>query len=290
MSDIYLKDILADGDLLRRVGANPEGISPAALAGVMGAARTFVHNGSTYQADGRRVFVGGEDPTADGVTAQAGDIWADPGAGSMSAWWEGEWKPIGSGATGGLALPLTRTWSGDRLDGIFAAMHSAAGMNPALIPPDAPVPGITATQSSNIDSARVAYRVTDWSNQENAGVGFGESHTGNAASSWWQADFRDLRFQITRIGILARSGGGLNPRNFKVQESADGSSWTDLLTVTAGPTNGNWWSSAISGSTAKRFIRILQTGANSGPSDNGSSPTNHLVLGEVEMWGTLSAP
>lgn len=194
-------------------------------------------------------------------------------------------------AQSAFSLPLTRTWAGDRLDGVLAALHVAAGMNPALIRPDAPIPGITATQSSNIDSGRVAHRATDWSNAENTGVGFGETHTGNFANSWWQADFRGLRFQITRIGILGRSSGGLNPRNFKVQESADGSSWTDLLTVTAdGPANNSWWSSAISGSTATRFIRILQTGGNSGPSDNGSAPTNHLVLGEVEMWGTLSAP
>lgn len=199
-------------------------------------------------------------------------------------------RSVGTGG-GAFSLPLTRTWSANRLDGIFSAMHAAAGMNPALIHPSAPVRGYTASQSTNLTANHVAWRATDWSNVENSGPGFGESHTGNFANSWWQANFQDLRLELTHIGILARGSGGLNPRNFKVQESADGVAWTDLLTVTnEGPTNGNWWSSAITGATPSRYIRILQTGGNSGSSDNGSNPTNHLVLGEVEMWGTLSEP
>lgn len=57
-------------------GADPYvWLDPSALDGAVGGATVYVHDGSTYQLTGGRIFVGPEDPTADGFTVVDGDIW-----------------------------------------------------------------------------------------------------------------------------------------------------------------------------------------------------------------------
>jgi hypothetical protein len=142
---------------------------------------------------------------------------------------------------------------------------------------------VTVSQNSNVDGTRLAFRALDRNNTTsgNAAQG-GESHTGGGADQWWKVDFGSgYEFTPTRLGILGRSTSGYHPRNFKLQGSANDSTWTDLLTVSAdGPTDNAWWTSAVSGSAAYRYIRIITTG-------NNSSSDTHLVMGALEMWGTL---
>lgn len=199
------------------------------------------------------------------------------------------------GQLGVITLPETWTWITDYPNGVFNALGYSYGasngqtgvyLNPAgggtglyangLF--TSPV-GLTVTQSSDQDGTRVASKALDHSVDPNDGC----SHTQSIANSWWKVDFGSGHtFTPTRLGICGRASGGLEPRNFKLQGSNDNSTWTDLLTVTNdGPADNAWWSSTVSGSSGYRYLRIYETGANSGGSD-------YLILGEVEMWGTLA--
>lgn len=208
------------------------------------------------------------------------------------------WDPLPTSPGGGtsapspLSLPYTAIHDADEPDGIFSAMARQGGafINPAFIPFRKAVDptlvgcyGYTATQASNQDTYRLAYRATDGSLAENGDVvQGGESHTTAAASRWWKADFGANDVVLTKFAMAGRDGAsGLYPRNWKVQGSNDDVAWTDLATVVgAGPSSGTWYSVTITDATAWRYVRVLQTGNNSGG-------TTHLVIGAVEMWGTL---
>lgn len=168
-------------------------------------------------------------------------------------------------------VQLSLPWSADALDGILNALgQNAAGWsNPAGS-------AVAVAQSSDQDATRTADKATDHSVDANH-----ESHTQGGAGEWWRVDFGAWRrVAPTRIGIRGRGAGGYHPRSFTLQGSSDLSAWTDLLSVSgAGPSDGTWWSSAVTDAGAWRSLRILQTGAN-------SSGDAHLVLGEVEVWGS----
>jgi hypothetical protein len=212
----------------------------------------------------------------------------------------------GGGGSTGLSFPCQRVWSADGYNGLFEAIRSAAGaqmlapwglMSPdTTVATDTPgcppgaVPGsvyrITTSQSADHTSKFKSFRAVDRSIAYDGAIATGgESHTPNTANSWWKMDFGVGYFCTpTRFGIYGRSSGDQHPRNFKIQGSNDNTNWTDLHTVTsAGPTNGTWWSNAITGAGAYRYIRLYMTGLN-------SSSANYLVLGDVEIWGTLTAP
>lgn len=53
-------------------------VTDAANVAAAGAQMVYVHNGSIYVLATGRVFVGPEDPTADGFTMGSGDEWIDP--------------------------------------------------------------------------------------------------------------------------------------------------------------------------------------------------------------------
>jgi len=211
----------------------------------------------------------------------------------------------------GSALDVTGglPWVSDGYNGIINLLGQmiAAEANAALstsytyLTPDSSAPstslngvpaGFTPTyrfvssQSSNLDALRLSYRAVDHSNAENFSnaTGGGDSHTGNAASSWWKMDLGVGHTLLpTRVGLNGRvSANNYNPRNFKIQGSTDNSNWVDLLVVTNnGPSSGAWWSAPITGASAYRYIRLLQTGAN-------QFGDNHLVLGDIEFWGVFT--
>lgn len=176
-------------------------------------------------------------------------------------------------------FPLTRPYTSDKQDGIFGYLATMGGtrswINPGL--GDAWSPKYyTASQSST------------WSNIPEActnGLYLGDdaSHTGNDVNAWWKADFgAGHTLTPDYFGILGRSPSGHQPRNFKIQGSNDDAAWDDLITITgAGPNPGTWYSAAITGAGAYRYIRVYQTGAN-------SDGAWYLVMGELEFWGTLS--
>lgn len=196
-----------------------------------------------------------------------------------------------TGPTGGggsafvVELPYTTTWTVDRPNGIFNALGMQGGnfVNPGggaagLWLNDPSASSVAPTQSTDQDSNRTAMKALDHSLDEN----YGCTHTQGIANSWWKVDFKTGRtFTPTRLAIVGRASGGQHPRNFKLRGSNNNTDWTDLLTVTAaGPADNAWWSSAVTGAGAYRYLEIYQTGLN-------SSSADYLVLGEVEMWGTL---
>lgn len=184
-----------------------------------------------------------------------------------------------SGGGGGGAELVTLTYDADAYDGIFNWMGTNDGAvafgNPATESRDETY---TATQSSNQDGTRTADKATDHGLNASTQC----THTTEEAGAWWKADFGATRtVEPTHLALVGRDGFGQHPRNFKLQGSNDDAAWTDLLTVTgAGPDNGTWWSSAVSGASAYRYLRILQTGDN-------SSGREFLIIGEAEIWGTV---
>jgi len=112
--------------------------------------------------------------------------------------------------------------------------------------------------------------------------------TGNFANSWMQ-------FDISRIGnrtlvcnyytVRARNtggGGGNHPTAFTFQGSNDATTWVDLdvrtgLTYTA----ATFYSYPVSGSTAYRYFRLIQTALN-------SSGNNRFALSEFEIYGVFT--
>ena len=136
----------------------------------------------------------------------------------------------------------------------------------------------TASQINNQDGTRLAYCATDHSLTESNGC----SHTQNTSNAWWKIDFGiSKKINPKHIALVGRATAGSHPRNFKLQGSNNNSDWDDLLTVVGeGPNNGTWWTSAITGSSAYRYLRIYQTGVN-------SDGYNYLVIGEIEFWGVV---
>lgn len=179
------------------------------------------------------------------------------------------------------ALPatITRTWSSDGLNGIFAAIawNTGSFVNPSTL--------FTMSQSSNLDGTRIAARATD-------GVAGDEIHTtnssggtGGGSGQWWKVDFgATRRMSVTRFGIQGRAVASHEARNFQLEGSMDNSAWTTISAnsgSTALPGLFTWYSAASTDATPWRYIRIRQTGLN-------ASSDNYLTFGEIEFWGTLS--
>jgi len=167
-----------------------------------------------------------------------------------------------------ITYPTTVPWTANGYNGVFNLLGVAAGSGTFANPEPSKY---AASQSSNLDGTRVARMATNHSSASNS-----ESHTGQQSNNWWKADFTaGHTMQLTRFGILGRTGG-THPGAFVVQGSNDDAAWTDLLTVASSGIADNTWSSwAVTGAAGYRFIRIFM------------ATYGYLVLGEVEMWGTL---
>ncbi len=175
-------------------------------------------------------------------------------------------------------FPLTRTWTLDRADGIFGYLATGGGarawVNPAL--GDAWSPSYYTATQIDLWAVGTPDKATDGSY-----LTTNASHTGNTTNAWWKADFGTRLVCPTRFGMIGRATDGYHPRNWKLQGSNDDTNWDDLLTVVNdGPGDGTWYSAAISTSTYYRFIRVYETGVN-------SHGDWYLVIGEVEIWGTM---
>lgn len=108
------------------------------------------------------------------------------------------------------------------------------------------------------------------------------------AGQWIRWDFGGGRTVTVDSYMFRSRDDGFNsfhPRNWALQGSNDGSTWTNLRehindsTITAA---GTWYTFAVTGAAAWRYIRFYQT-ANS---NNVSG--NYLVFSEIELYGTFS--
>ena len=177
-----------------------------------------------------------------------------------------DWTPV-----------YTRAWSGTPgLTGLIDAIGTNDGVD-AYVNPS---PSLVAASQSTTHGTSTAHKAFDHSNTH----GTSETHTTDAANSWWQVDFKEYRVVLTRVGLWNRSGYSQHPRTFKIPGSEDGTSWTDLLTVSnPSSADGTWWTGEITSTTPWAYVRVLQTGTN-------TFGANYLVLGEVEFWGELLEP
>jgi len=121
-----------------------------------------------------------------------------------------------------------------------------------------------------------------------------DTFTSDAVNSWMGIDLgAGVTITPNHYSIRGRTGTNL-PRNWKLQGTNfvsaitvagfDGATWTDLNTQTANATiaaSNDWASQAVVGAGAYRYLRVLQTGANS----NGD---NFFCMAEFEFYGTLT--
>jgi len=188
-------------------------------------------------------------------------------------------RTAASPAPPSLPATITRTWTSDGMNGIFAAIawNTGSFVNPSTL--------FTMTQSSNLDGTRVAARATDGAAGDESHTTNSTGGTGGASGQWWKVDFgATRRMSVTRFGIQGRAVTSHEPRNFQLEGSMDNSSWTTISAnsgSTALPGLLTWYSAAATDATPWRYIRVRQTGLN-------ASSDNYFVMGEFELWGTLS--
>jgi F5/8 type C domain len=109
-------------------------------------------------------------------------------------------------------------------------------------------------------------------------------YTNSDTNAWVSFYLNGKSLKCNYYSIKTRaSSSGYYPRSWKLQGSSDGSNWVDLdsqvnnTTLTA---NSQWLSLPVANSSvAYTNFRIYMT-------DNNSSGFGHLVLGEVELYGT----
>jgi hypothetical protein len=173
------------------------------------------------------------------------------------------------------SIDLTYVSNGDT-SGVFyylgTAKLSRAFANPAT-------DGTIAISSNGVLGP--AYAVSNLAGRDEA-IG----HTNPASNAYFKFDLGALRkLIVSHYSIQGRGdSNGQFPRNWKLQGSNDGNSWTDINVQSSNSSIGlnTWFSQAISGQTvAYRYLMILQTGVN-------SSGETYLVAKEVEFYGKLT--
>jgi hypothetical protein len=111
--------------------------------------------------------------------------------------------------------------------------------------------------------------------------------TNNSAGSWVQLDFGASRTVRVDAYQLRNYNGGSNLlRNWKIQGSNNGSTWTDLDARTSDATfttSSQWgyWTANQGNTSYWRYIRLLSTGVDSGSA-------NYISLGQIELYGAIA--
>ena len=170
-----------------------------------------------------------------------------------------DWTPV-----------YTRAWSGTPgLTGLIDAIGTNDGVD-AYVNPHTSGKGVVAqssTYSTYVASNAVDHGLTTHTHSDTSVV-----------NPWWSINFGEKRVKVTRVGLYGVNAAE-QPRNFLVQGSNDGVSWTTLATVTGeGPTAGTWWTKEITGAVEWSRLRIYFTG-------NSSSGRRLIEIGEFEIWG-----
>ncbi len=174
----------------------------------------------------------------------------------------------------GVSLP----WTSDGYSGLINYLGTNGGVDSFSNPHPSKV---ITSQSTTYRTNEEAYRAIDHqiSADPNSSLN-GSSHTNNIANSWWRLDLGEGKtIALQRFGIIGRSNGDQHPRNFTIQGSNNGTSWSNLAsTASTGPGASTWWSIPVTTNQKYRFIQILQTGSN-------SFGANYLTIGDIELWG-----
>ena len=179
--------------------------------------------------------------------------------------------------------PLTiasRTFSTQSFNGLVDWMGTNGGaagfVNPSIGTVTYP---FTATSLSAIDGTRTADKAFD----HNLNTEGNEFHSALGAGQWLMMDFGSRRIEVNHYCIFGRTNSLHAPRNWELQGSNNGTSWTvlDTQSTNASVGNGTNFSGPVSNTNKWRYVRILQTGLN-------SSDSTYLTVGDLELWGTLT--
>jgi hypothetical protein len=189
----------------------------------------------------------------------------------------GEWELYGTLTIG---TPTTFTNSGlngDNAGIIYYLASSQAAENWPYGWVNPHATGICTVTASSVNAGNLSMPVNRLQNN---------FYTNNSAGSWVQLDFGASRtVRVDSYQLRNYVTGSAMLRNWKLQGSTNGSTWTDLdtrtsdTTLTTGNQWGNW--TVTQGNTNYwRYIRLLSTGVD-------SSGTNYLCLGQIELYGAI---
>ena len=164
-------------------------------------------------------------------------------------------------------------------NGLVNLIGTDFGTKPYVNPTTAGGP-ITTTASSALAGAGPE-KAFDHSSED----GFTYCST-NTVGSWLAVDFgAGWKVKPTHVGLEhPRRWDGDYARNFRIQGSNNGTTWTDLLVPAPdqGPIlSTKFWHAPMTGDAAYRHLRVLMTGA-------GAGGNGYLPIGELEFWGTCS--
>ncbi|QSJ20108.1 discoidin domain-containing protein [Nostoc sp. UHCC 0702] len=168
--------------------------------------------------------------------------------------------------------------------------------------------GTALTYVSNGDANGLFYylgtaeKAVTWQNPANAGIILlsasstgsgdvselvnrqdGQFFTQSLPNSWIKVQLSSGKLKCSYYSLKTRnSSSDYYPRSWKLQGSNDGVDWDDLDTQnnnTSLVNNSQWLSlPVVANSIGYRYFQILQIGIN-------SAGYNHLVLGEIELYG-----
>jgi hypothetical protein len=102
-------------------------------------------------------------------------------------------------------------------------------------------------------------------------------------------DFKEKKVSLSSYSLKSDGSGGYHLLQWKLEGSNNGSSWTCLDSRNTQDLNGpsivkNY---STNNHDSYRYIRITQTGKNSGWPERGVSPGDYFRLSEIEFFGTL---
>jgi len=118
---------------------------------------------------------------------------------------------------------------------------------------------------------------------DRAGTTTSEWYSINHAGAWFIIDFGPLRaIEATEMRIQQYVGASVYHGNLTIAGSNDSSTFTQIGTLTSPTQSSYTWNTATISSlgTSYRYIRVLQSSANSGG-------TNYFSAQEVEFFGKL---
>jgi hypothetical protein len=160
---------------------------------------------------------------------------------------------------------------GRPLDGIIAYLSRRHGGN-------VHDKGIANVSASSIYGYTMAKNAVDLANHQQNFF-----HSLNSPDQWLCYDFKERRIQLTKYSIAAHTNGYCFLRSWIVEGSEDGSSWTVLderKSSEEANSDHPIATFSVKSQSTSRFIRLRQTGQNSGDSDS-------LVLHGFEVFGWL---
>ena len=172
---------------------------------------------------------------------------------------------------------FTKTYSTSTYDGLINLIGTEDGAVAYSNPANSK---ITATQINVLRPGHEASNAFDhglsYSGEEDA-------HTQDTPFAWWKVDFGgEMAVKVDTFGLQNRDESIHSPTDYKLEGSNDDSTWTVLQTVAGGTTVAAAWDIlTVTDATSWRYLKITQTGTSSAGAD-------YLVIGEVEIWGTLT--